>query len=336
VPYPFPKHSSKYVAVDIQFKGIIMLLNRPSFKKILLCACVTASFGAFAKDHSVTTKYGEVKVNDNVSRIVALSEDALDSAIALGIQPLGAVATRGGDSVAEYIQERAKGVNMVGTSRQNNLEAIAAQRPDLILASASLPQDQYNILSKIAPTIVPLSPGMVSDSWISIAKVYAQALNKSQEMDIILNDIKERENTLKDRITTILPEDKRSATLARWMPQGPIVMSSQIFSTDVLAATGFIINDADVIKEGRPHSSPLSLENLSKVDSDWLFLATLNTEGKDALEAAKTSPSFSRLNVVKDDKVITVNGQLWTSAAGPLAAHAILDDIKAIIDNKIQ
>uniref|UniRef100_A6VX07 Periplasmic binding protein n=1 Tax=Marinomonas sp. (strain MWYL1) TaxID=400668 RepID=A6VX07_MARMS len=313
-----------------------MLLNRLFLKNILLCACITTSFSAFSEEHSVTTKYGEVKVNDDVKRIVTLSEDALDSAIALDVKPLGAVATRGGDSVAEYIQKRASGINIVGTSRQNNLEAIAAQRPDLILASTNLPQDQYNILSKIAPTIVPLSPGMVSDSWITIAKVYAQALNKSEQMDDILNNIKDRENALKDVITAKLPKNERSATLARWMPQGPIVMSSQIFSTDVLAATGFIINDAGVIKEGRPHSSPLSLENLSKVDSDWLFLATLNTEGKDALEAAKTSPSFSRLKVVKKDKVITVNGQLWTSAAGPLAAHAILDDIKTMIDHNIK
>ncbi|RBP84555.1 iron-siderophore ABC transporter substrate-binding protein [Marinomonas rhizomae] len=313
-----------------------MLLNRPSFKKILLCACLTTSFSVFASTHSVTTKYGEVEINDDVKRIVTLSEDALDSAIALGIKPLGAIATRGGDSVAEYIQQRASGVNMVGTSRQNNLEAIAAQRPDLILASAYLPQDQYNILSKIAPTIAPIAPGMVSDNWIKVAKVYAQALNKSEQMDSILNDLKDREDRLKKVITHKLSKEERSATLARWMPQGPIVMSSQIFSTDVLAATGFTINDAGVIKEGRPHSSPLSLENLSKVDSDWLFLATLNTEGKDALEAAKESPSFTRLNVVKEDRVVTVNGQLWTSAAGPLAAHAILDDIQNIIDNKIK
>lgn len=313
-----------------------MTLKRLSLKKILLCACITTSFSALASEHTVTTKYGNIQVNDNVSRVVVLSEDALDSAIALGVKPLGAVATRGGDSVAEYIQERANGVKIVGTSRQNNLEAIAAQRPDLILASASLSQDQYNILSKIAPTVVPISPGMVSDGWITLARVYANALNKSAEMDIILNNIAEREENLKAAITTHVPEGKRTAALARWMPQGPIVMSSQIFASDVLASTGFVINDAGVIKEGRPHSSPLSLENLSKVDSDWLFLATLNSEGKDALNAAKSSPSFSRLNVVKENKVITVNGQLWTSAAGPLAAHAILDDIEAVINTKMK
>ncbi|MGO2354599.1 MAG: ABC transporter substrate-binding protein [Marinomonas foliarum] len=313
-----------------------MTFNRPIFKKILLCACLATSLGTFAAEHTVNTKYGNVKVNDDVKRIVTLSEDALDSAIALGFKPLAAVATRGGDSVAEYIQERVEGISIVGTSRQNNLEAIAAQRPDLILASASLSKDQYSILSKIAPTIVPNSPGMVADAWITLAQVYADALNKTEEMNVILADIEKRASNLKDKIATKLPEAERSATLARWMPQGPVVMSSQIFSTDMLASVGFEINDAGVIKEGRPHSSPLSLENLSKVDSDWLFLATLNTEGKDALDAAKTSPSFSRLNVVKNDHVVTVNGQLWTSAAGPLAAHAILDNIQTVIDTKIK
>ncbi|NLQ18629.1 iron-siderophore ABC transporter substrate-binding protein [Marinomonas sp. M1K-6] len=318
-----------------------MLFSRPSFQKALLGICVTSSVSvfaasAFAGELTIATQYGNVQVNDDVKRVVALSEDALDSAIALDVIPLGAVATRGGDSVAEYIQQRAAGVNIVGTSRQSNLEAIASHRPELILASSSLPKAQYDILSKIAPTIVPVTPGMTADAWITIARTYAQALNKSAQMDDLLEALKERESALKTRVTAKIPATERSATLARWMPQGPIVMSSTIFATGILTATGFAVNDAGVIKAGRPHSSPLSLENLSKVDSDWLFLATLNTEGKDALEAAKSSPSFSRLNVVKQDHVFTVNGQLWTSASGPLAAHAILDDIEAIIDHQIQ
>lgn len=165
-----------------------------SFKKLLVCACLTTSLSVFAGDIIVETKFGSVKVNDDIKRVMTLSEDALDTAIALGIKPLGAIATRGGDSVAEYIQKRASGVSIVGTSRQNNLEAIAAQRPDLILASATLPKAQYDILSRIAPTVVPLTQGLTADSWINIARVYAQALNKNEQIEIILNDIKSREN----------------------------------------------------------------------------------------------------------------------------------------------
>ena len=89
------------------------------------------------------------------------------------------------------------------------------------------------------------------------------------------------------------------------------------------------------MKEGRPHSEPLSLENLSSMDQSWVFLATLNEDGDKALDAARKSPAFARLNAVQNDQVIGVSGQLWTSATGPLAALAILDDIEAAV-NAIQ
>lgn len=79
------------------------------------------------------------------------------------------------------------------------------------------------------------------------------------------------------------------------------------------------------------HSDPLSLENLSRLQGDWLFLATLNEEGDEALAAAKDSPAFARLPVVDSGRVVPVDGQLWTSANGPLAAEAILDDIEAAL-----
>ena len=313
-----------------------MLPNHPSLKTLFLYTCISSSFSAFAGEITVTTKFGDVKVNDSVKRVVALSEDALDNAIALGIKPLGAVATRGGDTVSEYLEDKAKGVSIVGTSRQSNLEAIVSKRPELILASATLSKEQYDILSKIAPTVAPVSPGIVPGSWMVISRAYAKALNKSTEMESILDEVKVRQNELKTILEAKLPEGKRTATIARWMPQGPIVMSKNLFANDVIAATGFDVSDANLVKDNRPHSSPLSLENLTKIDSDWLFLATLNTEGKDALEAARTSPAFSRLNVVKQDQVVTVNGQLWSSSAGPLAAHAILNDVQNIINSKMK
>jgi len=53
-----------------------------------------------------------------------------------------------------------------------------------------------------------------------------------------------------------------------------------------------------------------------------------------ALDAAKDSPAFSRLNVVQKDHVATVDGQVWSSTSGPLAAHVVLDDIERLVDNQ--
>ena len=122
-----------------------------------------------------------------------------------------------------------------------------------------------------------------------------------------------------------------SAFLVRWMPGGPMVMSQNLFATGLLAQAGLDVQDGGLVGERGVHSDVLSLENLSQVDGDWLFLATLNDDGQAALEAAKQSSAFTRLNVVEQERVIPVDGQLWTSANGPLAAQAILDDIEAAL-----
>src|SRR5699024_1222553 len=85
------------------------------------------------------------------------------------------------------------------------------------------------------------------------------------------------------------------------------------------------------VKAGRPHTSPISQEKLSMLDKDWLFLATINAEGDDALAQAEKSSAYQRLAVVKNKNEVPVDGQIWTSANGVLAAHAILDTIEDAI-----
>ncbi len=297
----------------------------------MLCA-----LPVLADDITVATKYGDVKVSDQIQRIVTVHEGALDAAFALGFEPVGAISTRGGDGVASYIQDIAKKVDIVGTSRETNLEAVIAQRPDIILASYRLPAEQYALLSKIAPTIVPEGKGIRPDGWIREMRVYAKALNREQKAEEIIAQVSDRAAGIKHVLEAKIPADKRGTSLIRWMPQGALVLTTQFFSNGLLAQAGFDVTDADLIKRGRPHSSPLSLENLSKIDNDWIFMATLDEEGQQALAAAQQSPAFARLDVVKRDQVVPVDGQLWTSASGPIAANAILDDIQNLLDTKVQ
>jgi iron complex transport system substrate-binding protein len=117
------------------------------------------------------------------------------------------------------------------------------------------------------------------------------------------------------------------------MPQGAMMMSSRLFTPGLLQAVGFEVRDGGIVKPGLPHSSPLSQENLALMDGDWLFMATLNHDGREALAAAETSPAFARLSVVRQQRVFPVDGQVWTSATGPLAANAILDDVERVLEH---
>ncbi|MBD5770113.1 ABC transporter substrate-binding protein [Marinomonas colpomeniae] len=313
-----------------------MSFARNVYRMIFVCFGLAGGLSAYASDISINTQYGKVSVPHEVKRIVTVYEGALDSSFALGFEPVGAISTRGGDKVASYIQVTAKNVPLVGSMKEINIEAVIAQRPDVILAPWYLPKEQYALLSRIAPTIVPENKGFRPDAWINELRFYAKALNREQKAEEVIQQVNDRITLLKKEVESNLPEDERGASLIRWMPQGAVVLTPKFFSNAILAQTGFDVTDAGLVEKNRPHSSVLSLENLSTIDNDWLFMATLNSEARDALSAAQKTPVFARLSVAKKDHVIPVDGQLWTSATGPIAANGILDDIQNVIDSKLK
>ncbi|WP_235040068.1 ABC transporter substrate-binding protein [Vreelandella profundi] len=293
-----------------------------------LTGVLLTSLIANAQARELDTAFGKVEVPDSPARVVTLYEGALDASVAAGITPIGAVATRGGNEVATYMSEHidTRQLEMVGVARETNIEAVLRLQPDLILATPQLPEEQYRLLSRIAPTVVPESNGMSRERWKAESRLYGQALGKEAEVDEALESVEQRAAELNQRLSEA--QVGGTAYLARWMPAGPMVMSTELFATGVLASTGISVEDERLVKEGSAHSDILSLENLSMIDGDWLFLATLNDEGQQALDAAEQSSAFTRLNVVQQGHVVPVNGQVWSSASGPLAAQAILDDIE--------
>ncbi|EHJ92704.1 putative siderophore-binding lipoprotein yfiY [Vreelandella boliviensis LC1] len=297
----------------------------------MLCMLLSALVAGTAQARTLETAFGDVDIEGTPERVVTLYEGALDAAVAAGVTPLGAVTTRGGDNVAGYIEAHL-GENLLaimGVVREINIEAVLAQQPDLILAPAQLSDEQYQLLSRIAPTVVPLTQPLASDNWKDEARLYGEALNRQAAIAEAIEAVEDRAAEVAEALEKA--DVGGSTFLVRWMPGGPMVMSENLFAAGLLAQVGLDVQDGGLIGERGVHSDVLSLENLSQVDGDWLFLATLNEDGQAAVDAAKQSSAFTRLNVVQQDHVVPVDGQLWTSANGPLAAQAILDDIEAAL-----
>ncbi|TWI55558.1 iron complex transport system substrate-binding protein [Pseudomonas duriflava] len=284
----------------------------------------SASWAQTAEARAVETAFGTVTVTGTPSRVVVLSENALDTALSAGVKPLGTVSTRGSTGVSRYVQDKVGTIAIVGTARETNLESVFKLQPDLILAAPDLPKAQYEKLSLLAPTIVPSTA--VTDDWRKSVSLYAEALGRQEEIKASYQQLDQRIAALKARIAP-----GQVASVLRWNPQGPILMSSHLFAGQLLQQLGFKSPALAESLTQRPHSDILSLENLHQADGDWLFLATLNPEGEQALAQARNQPAFARLNAVKNNKVITVDGQLWSSGAGPLAAQKILDDVEKVV-----
>ncbi|OAZ97048.1 iron-siderophore ABC transporter substrate-binding protein [Halomonas sp. G11] len=284
-----------------------------------------------AQARTLDTAFGDVEVTGTPERVVTLYEGALDASLAAGVTPLGAVTTRGGDNVAEYVEAHLGDERpaIMGVVREINIEAVLEQRPDLILAPARLTEEQYQLLSRIAPTVVPPTQPIAPDNWKAEARLYGNALNRQDAIEDAISAVDQRAAELASALENA--DVGGTAFVVRWMPGGPMVMSKNLFAAGLLDQVGLTVEDAGLVGERGVHSDVLSLENLSQVDGDWLFLTTLNKDGREALEAAKQSSAFTRLDVVQRDQVVPVNGQLWSSANGPLAAQAILDDIEAAL-----
>ena len=78
---------------------------------------------------------------------------AFDNLLALGVKPIGATAIFLDKPFMEYLGSQVNGVKKVGTIDQPNLEAITAQKPDLIIGAKDLHEAIYSKLSQIAPTV---------------------------------------------------------------------------------------------------------------------------------------------------------------------------------------
>ncbi|OEC32741.1 iron complex transport system substrate-binding protein [Pseudomonas cuatrocienegasensis] len=287
----------------------------------LLTAGLLLSTPLLAAARTIDGAYGSVELSGTPQRVVALGENALDAALSLGIQPLGSLASRGGSDVPHYLKAKAGTITLVGSVREPNLEAILALQPDLILASGDLPNDLYAKLSLMAPTVVP--KGGTFQDWRQTYSTYALALNQSEQAEQRIAEIDTRIAALRER----MPQDQQ-VSVVRWNPQGPFIMSSHLFVGQLLQTLGLKANELAAAQQRKPHSDIISLENLAKVDADWIFLATLNPDGRKALDDARQQPAFTRLKAVENDRVISVDGQIWSSSSGYLAAQHILDDVE--------
>ena len=267
----------------------------------------------------------EVEVPADPQRVVTLTELDLDSALALGVTPVGSVQGRGQQTLPSYLLDRTEDVTAVGSIAEPNLETILTLDPDLILVASPIPPVEALIpeLAQIAPVAVTAPAG---SSWIETFQGVADVLNRSDEAQAFLDSYYERA----DAVGESLPADVEEASIIRWNPDGPVVMLPNSFSSGVLADVGLGRPQAQAVLEGgHPvHSDVISMERIEVIDADVIFAGGLNPEGTTALAETLEDPLVQALSAVEAGRLFLVDGLVWGSVGGPLAAEQILDDVE--------
>lgn len=264
---------------------------------------------------------GESQVPVKPQRIVVLDTGELDSMVALGIKPVGAVTVFQDGEFQGYLKDKLDGVKKVGTVTQPNLEAIAALKPDLILSSELRHKEIYDKLSQIAPTVFTESVGV---SWRENFKAHADAVNKSKEAEQIFAAYTKRNDEFKAKMGANLSKTKVS--IIRGLSDHVRIYMNASFIGTVMKDAGLprpAVQDKDVFMEKATE------ERIPDLDADVMFFTQYRgADGADTLVTKLQKHAlWSQLNVVKAGKVYEVPDDYWMLGIGVVAAQKVQDDL---------
>jgi iron complex transport system substrate-binding protein len=142
---------------------------------------------------TVETKFGKVEIKEKPERIVALGWGDAETALALGVEPVGASdwLAFGDEGVGPWLKGAYKKTPTILGTMELDYEKIASLEPDLILdVRSSGDQERYDRLAEIAPTIgVPKGGDSYLTSSEQQVQMIAKALGKEAEGEQLLKDV---------------------------------------------------------------------------------------------------------------------------------------------------
>jgi iron complex transport system substrate-binding protein len=263
---------------------------------------------------------GQTEIPRQPERVVVLDTGELDTALSLGVTPVGAVTTAVSDGFLSYLAEDAADVEAVGTIAEPNLEAIAALRPDLILSNRARHEDLYDELSQIAPTVFAERVGAV---WKDNFLLDAEALGLEDDAAQLL----EKYETAAAEVGRSIGDPAGTAISALRFVDGTIrVYSPQSFIGTVLADIG--LDQLELPVADVPTFTELSAEEVTRADAEIVLYSSYGPAEDSGEEAAVAGPLWSRLGAVQADRAFAVEDDVFFTGIGLTAATLMLEDLK--------
>jgi iron complex transport system substrate-binding protein len=289
-----------------------------------------ASSGAGASAFPVTVqhKFGSTEIESEPERVVTVGYTDQDITLALGVVPVGVGDFLGGYDWRQrpWAQDALGGAEpKVVSGQEINFEAVAAQRPDLIVAiNAGLQKADYEKLSQIAPTVAQsgdyIDFGM---PWGEQTLLVGKALGREPQAEDVVAGVEAKfAQVRKDH-----PEFAgKTAILAYGGPNGYGAYATEDTRSRFLTDLGFKVPTKVDELAGDSFYVQFSQEQFRLMDQDVVVMYGAQAD-------ILANPVFKRLDAVKEDRVIYVDiddefaGALGFSSA--LSLPWLLDDSEA-------
>jgi iron complex transport system substrate-binding protein len=254
---------------------------------------------------SIKHKFGTTTIPRKPQRVVAIGNSScdIDSLVALGVTPVG-VSRDASNSTGIFPWLSGKidstQTQLLNIGKGVDFEAIAALRPDLILATShSKLADDYPKLSQIAPTIGYLT-AWGTDSWQDLTRIVGKAMGRPAVAETAIGET----------------ETEVAAAAKKYALTGKTFTASIVFAPDVFTlvsqadfAVKFFVQlgmklGASVGKVkpagGGKLTGQLSMEQLDLLDADLVMFGFPAPAAKTSFEA---NPVVQGLAAVRDKRV---------------------------------
>lgn len=302
---------------------------------LTLSACSSDDGGGDAKpaakasgSHTVGTAMGDVKVKNLPERVVVLNAAGLDSAITLGVRPVGATRTGDADQpFPSYLPAaKTKGIAEVGERSSPDLKKIAGLKPDLIIGDKAHDAGRYRQLGAIAPTVLI---GAADHAWKRNFLVHADALGEKARARQMAAEYKSHVAAVTKAVGGAGAAARTEVNVVRFVAGSDIRISGR------RTATGTILSDVGL---GRPAitnqargglSYDVGPEQIGKADADAIFTSTYGNPGLAKVAEATTSGQWRGIRAVRDSRVYNVDDGLWAEGVGYTAAGQILSELES-------
>jgi iron complex transport system substrate-binding protein len=285
------------------------------------------SSAAAAQDFPVSIEhaFGSTEIEEEPQRVVTLGWSAQDIVYALGVTPVGMPAfTYGGgdDGVLPWDEDLydPAATTLLDTTDGPPLEAIAALRPDVILAPyEGFDASVYADLSGIAPTVA--YPGEAwTTPWREQTRIVGTALGRGGQAEELITGV---EATLA-RTAAEHPEfsgvtfayaSMGTDAMSVYLPSDPRVQLLEDLGLVVAPSVGELAAGSD----GNRFYTEVSLERVPDVSSDVLVGFT---DGLGVADVA-TSPVYSRLPAVQRDAAVLIDDEAFAAAVSSVSVLSI-------------
>lgn len=261
--------------------------------------------------HTVTHARGTTEVPAAPQRVVVLEPVQLDTAVALGVVPVGAAVVSATAGVPAYLGVGDR-VEPVGTVSEPDLEAIAALAPDLIMGTEARHSKLYDQLSQIAPTVFQASQ---TDPWQDSVRLVGEALGTPGAATAALRKYTDR----CEQVRAAHPTAGMTAQLVRPRDETTLSLYSPTsFAGSTIECVGLTIPQREWAQSIQTDISP---EQITQAEADVVFVTATDPADPAAI------PSAIRANAADFPRVVPVDTSWWISGVGPLGGQKVLDDL---------